>query len=459
MKRVLLTCQSVIFCLFAQISLGMAADFGPWYSSFLGSIGAFDLSINLDHLRGSRTGDAVIDFSVNGSRAPCPKTTHPAFCTILQERAERGDRSAFATETLGVLYEGNKEAFVAFAFSDEETVYLLAIRRQGRSASLRLYHSARGVDAEVSLTSGPHLCEVAQCMGDRLINLAENEEKALGVFKTGDILRSFDPKRDLRAAAHRGARQQAKQLTNNTPKRKRFGIYESIGQYMTAVWRVQDGQDRPMGELRIYATGTPYWGGFGELDEPFRFRKRLKVVMEESHRTARFVTFGIAYAMGKSSNVAVASLKLDLPNAPDGKMRGLLTRGDGKIPIHLLRMGSYEGEIEDNLASDDGSDDGHGDEASDIVDLSFALRDVPKGRSLILRQDPSRSAKMLGELPDTATGIHVDHCIPSINSGQFERTDKAGKLKLLNTVWCQIIAPASPAIRGYIPGRYLTPSY
>ncbi|MEP2707109.1 MAG: hypothetical protein ABJQ71_18320 [Roseibium sp.] len=428
-------------------TLSSAAEFGPWYGAFRTGIGATDISIDLDQLANSRTGAAAIAFIPTGRPDECPRDAHPAFCKELADRVQQGDPDAFDNQVLGVLYEGDKEAFIAFGFSDEETVRMLAVKRSGRDApfaAVRFYHPLRGVDAEVNSKPDSHLCEQAQCFSDRLRELARNGDAAIGLLQNPKFFGTFDLNKDGRADAH------ARWLSSvPAPKDNGFGVYQSVGQFMTAIWQVEDDGGTGIGELRIFATGTRSWGGFGELDDNTHAGKRSKVKLDESGRSQAGVDFDLTFAASGGEELS-GELVIDLPQSPKGRITGLLTHAGRQTSVSLKRLGAYEGEFEDSGDYESSGSEG--------FDHFFHLRNVPEGRSLVLRQGPSRKSKALAGLMWTTTGLSIEQCTPDIASEVFNLSSHDEKLELLGGAWCQVTTANTQIPSGYVLGRYLQPS-
>ncbi|MEP2760248.1 MAG: hypothetical protein ABJO09_14380 [Hyphomicrobiales bacterium] len=448
MKGLVATCLGAALGLLVQFSPGEAVEYGPWYSGFSTGVGSIEINIDLDQLGSSRSGAAAISFVQTGDGAVCPREVHPDFCDELQGRARRNDQKAFDVAVLGVLYEGNAEAFVAFGFKDEETVRLLAIKRANRGAGLaavRFYHPVRGIDAQINAIPQQHFCELAQCSSDRLKELVNNEEKAIGFLGNPDFSSSFDRKKDARVQAHAKRNQGTSGTDDNG-----FGIYQSLGQFMTAVWRIEYENGAEMGELRIFGTGTKYWGGRGELDELERFRSRLEVKIDERARADEFVDFDVTYFANGPSEQASGELLIALPASPTQTIGGVLVQAGRKISIQLTRIGTYEGEAPGDAS---GSDD-----VASITEINFSLRNIPEGRALVIRELPDRSSSSLGDLPSSANNLRVNQCVPSIDQTQFEEATAEGKLELLGGVWCEIDPLDYGIPSGFILGRYLQPS-
>ncbi|MEM8836797.1 MAG: hypothetical protein AAGE89_01795 [Pseudomonadota bacterium] len=319
--------------------------YGPWHGAFNTGFSTFDIVVDLDHLAGSRTGGAnisIIPTRPDRTDTVCPREAHPDFCYELVERLKQETRDAFRTLGLGVLFPNDNEAYIAFAFSDEETVRMLSLRRDGKGASIaetRIYHPVRGLDLHVKAKPHRHFCETETCSAARLDDLAENESRAFGFFRDNNFIASFYRKGDFRADVH------AEDAQHGRPVRQEsFGTYLSVGQFMTAVWLVRDAEGRDMGELRIFATGTRYWGGRGELDERPHFGMRSSIELEESSRSDDHASFKVTYFADGSGERVTGDLVIDLPRTPRDTISARLTQGDSQIPVNLKRLGSYEGE-------------------------------------------------------------------------------------------------------------------
>ncbi|MEM8796396.1 MAG: hypothetical protein AAGE61_12585 [Pseudomonadota bacterium] len=143
-----------------------------------------------------------------------------------------------------------------------------------------------------------------------------------------------------------------------------------------------------------------------------------------------------------------------------GTLRKFNLRKDERKTAHARLDGVNRSRT--NMAPSDGTDpnwqgDGHGDAASDPSDLIYRLRNVPEGRSLVIRQRPDRNSPGVGNLPSSARGLRVLACTPEIDVGQFEQASDQGKLRLLATAWCEIASSPRGVPRGYVLGRYLAP--
>ncbi|MEM8797181.1 MAG: hypothetical protein AAGE61_16585 [Pseudomonadota bacterium] len=334
-----------VFLMLTPSSWARDHTFGPWHGAINTGFSTFDIVIDLDHLEGSRTGSAnisIIPTRPDRIDAVCPKDAHPDFCYELVERLTEKTPEAFRTLVLGVLFQNDNEAYVAFSFFDEETVRMLSLHRDGKGASIaktRIYHPVRGLDLHVKAKPNRHFCETETCSAARLDDLAENENRALGFFRDNDFIASFYRNGDFRADVH------AEDSQHGRPVRQEsFGTYLSVGQFMTAIWQVRDAKGRDIGELRIFATGTPHWGGRGELDERPHFGRRSSIEIEESGRSDDHASFTVIYFADGSGEQVTGDLVIDLPRTPRDTISARLTQGDSQIPVQLTRLGSYEGE-------------------------------------------------------------------------------------------------------------------
>ena len=419
---------------------------GSWYGSFNSGIGGIEVSIDLDHLPDGRTGTASISFIQIRSDINCPREAHPELCEELQARAQRSPNGAFFAEDEGVLYEGDDEAFVAFRFPDETEARVLAINRKSASspiAGIRFYHPKRGIDAQVNAKKGRYFCETAQCSSEIRNELKNDPQKALGLFATRSFLFKFDPYLDERAEAHQTAQSSARQDNG-------FGKYESVGQYLTAAWKITSLQDQELGQLRLFGTGTKFWGGQGELtDQKSAGQNLIPVELTENGRNELTANFAITYSANGGSEREVGQLLIYLPPLPQDKISAVLTQAGMSNRIVLERLGTYEGEYEGDV-----------DEVPlelDITDLRFSLRNVPADRMLLVRQAPDRTSGAVGELSPSASDLRVSSCEPNIDPIRFAATSFEGKLELLAGTWCEISSPEAGIIKGFILGRYLLP--
>ncbi|MEM8650626.1 MAG: hypothetical protein AAGF54_08875 [Pseudomonadota bacterium] len=419
---------------------------GTWYSSYNTGIGGIEVSIDLDHLPEGRSGTASISFIQTAPDITCPREAHPAFCEELSARSKRSPNGAFFAEDEGVLYEGDDEAFVAFRFPDETETRLLAINRNNPSspmAGVRFYHPKRGIDAQVNAKKGRYFCETTQCSSELRDELKNDPQKALGLFATRSFLFKFNPYLDERAEAHETARSSLRQDNG-------FGKYESVGQYLTAVWKVTNRQNLALGQLRLFGTGSKFWGGQGELSDQNNSGQSLTSVrLKENGRNEQLVNFIVNYGFDNNDGVEPGELTIFLPPLPQNKISAVVTQSGTKTRVILERLGNYEGEAEGDV-------DGLPSELN-LTDLRFSLRNVPADRMLVVRQAPDRTSIAVGQVPPSASDLRVSRCEPNIDPMRFSSVSFEGKLELLAGTWCEISSEEAGVNKGFVLGRYLSP--
>ncbi|MEM8540965.1 MAG: hypothetical protein AAGF25_08405, partial [Pseudomonadota bacterium] len=257
-----------------------------------------------------------------------------------------------------------------------------------------------------------------------------------GLFATRSFLTNFSPGLDRRAEAHNSS-SISDQLDNG------FGKYESVGQYLTAVWQLQGPEKEYLGELRLFGTGTAVWGGNGELD--LDQQPTISVSLSDEGRNEERVTFSVSRVETSTLEKPVGELIVFLPPMPRNEIVGQLILDGVENRVVLQRLGSYEGEYEGDSIE------------LEIEETTFALRNVPSGRTLVVRLSPNRSSQPIGQLSTTANDLRILSCDPSIDRDRYKAASFEGKLELLGGAWCQINSVQAGVQNGFILGRYLLP--
>ena len=102
-----------------------------------------------------------------------------------------------------------------------------------------------------------------------------------------------------------------------------------------------------MGQLRVFGTGTKFWGGQGELsDQKSAGQNLIPVELTENGRNEQTANFVITYSANGGSEGEVGQLLIYLPPLPQDKISAVLTQAGMSNRVILERLGTYEGEYE-----------------------------------------------------------------------------------------------------------------
>ena len=227
---------------------------------------------------------------------------------------------------------------------------------------------------------------------------------------------------------------------------------------LTDAWTLFEETDEPLGTISfapgpggLAAAGT--LSGFFETGRPHEADFRLVA------QTDQAAAFDVTIFAGQSGERREGRLIVELPSHARGDPRGTLAVDDEILLVYLAQTGAPRRDPpappsprENDLV--DPVEPAPEYPVIGIYKYDYLLRDVPAGRELALRYEPSRDSGQIGQIAGDTAPFQLHTCAPEIESWRFEEASPPEQLRLLSAGWCEVLHPNG---RGWIPGRYLQP--
>lgn len=429
-------------------------ELGVWYAGFDLDLldGAFEIGADIIHMRRDDTGS--VDLSIYARPgAACPDIMHVEFCGELRAAADgRGFVEARVTGARRIQDpNGPADDFlVAFRLSGDRADRLMRIGLEATYYSAAIYHPDRGLDLAGFATRRDHLCETVACADDVFAALQRDTRPYLGSLGSLGWADAIRRGPDRIGESHGG---------NAAPTRAP-ALPAQGRPLLSDPWTVFEETNEPLGTVGfrpgpggLAASGT--FTGFFETGEPHETDFRLV------QQTDQAVAFDLTIYSGQSGERREGRLVVELPSAAPGDPRGTLVVGDEIFLVYLAQTGN-ERSVAPPVSRPDAPN-------LDLIDpdepvpeypvigiykYDYILRDVPPGRELALRYEPSRDSGQIGQIGSRARPFQLHTCAPEIDSFRFEQATDRGRLDLLSAGWCEVLLPDG---RGWVPGRYLRP--
>ena len=400
---------------------------GIWYGGYalLDINPAFDIGLNVIHYGGSNT--ASVDMSIYaGPNRDCPAALHVGFCDALMPRIDSRGYVDVQVTGATILNRGNlRETLeVTFRLIGDQQDRLLRIIREATYFSASLHSAERGYDYVGFAQGHSHLCEQSQCQNAVFADVRDNPARYRSNVDRGYLNR-------LRNLPNQIA--QSHQPNQPIPR---------PSAPVSDTYAILDETSENLGEITLSPNGNRL-AASGRLRNFFETGGDHEMIFTWASTTDEAVAFDITIYAGGAGGSKQGRLIFSLPQQSAGNSTGTLIVADDIFLIELVRpiQGLRADEIFDTPAIG-------------IYSVNYALRDVPAGQSMRLRQTPDRSSSVVGAIPFDADGLQILQCTPEIDSQRFMTADQGQRLALLNGAWCQI---ANTEVAGWVPGRYLSP--
>ena len=434
---------------FAQ-SFSSRPGTGPWYRGFevvgLGTL--VDIRADIVHFRGGDTGSVSLSIYA-GRKAVCSRAVSRALCNELKAAADAsgavrakvtGARVARQIDGLGM-----DDFLIAFRLPGDRADRLMVIEEQATERGAYLYHPKRGQDFQGYVKARRHLCEVTTCADEVFRDVRRNPAALYG---------SLDGIGWTRAIRERGrSRPTARDAGRPAPSDS---------------WTIFKGTDRPIGEVR-FSPGPQGLAADGRLEGIFRTGTPHETEFVRTGQTDEAVTFAVTVFAGQSGERRTGHLVVELPSYASGNPSGTLILGDEVTRIFLAPGAGGRGTMKGAGGAGGGTDPSR-DRNPDFVDpdeprdelpvigvyrYDYRLRDVPDGRSLYLRREPTRDSTQTGTVSNDTPPMQMVGCRPHIDSSAFHDAPRRRQLALLSGAWCEV---QTDRARGWVPGIYLQPA-
>ena len=428
-------------------------ELGVWYGRHeLSNLdGAFEIAAEIIQLRNDDTG--FVDLSMYARPdAGCPDAMHARFCRELRAAADgRGFVPAEVTGARRVRQIdglGKDDFLIAFRLPGDGRDRLLALREEATYRSASIHHPQRGFDYSGFAQRSAHSCEISACANDVFAGLERDSSRYLGALNGVAWTRALREMPDRIAQSH-GSR------PSPAPRPVANGGSGDWRPLMGDPWTIFEETDEPLGTVSfeprangLFASGQML--GFFETGRPQEAEFRLAA------QTDQAVAFDVTIYAGESGERRTGRLMVELPSHASGDPRGTLVVDDEIFLVYLApqRRGGGGGPVarEDDLI--DPREPLPEYPVIGIYKYDYVLRDVPAGRELALRYQPSRDSGQVGQIASGTGPFQLHTCRPEIESYRFEEASPSEQLRLLSSGWCEALTPNG---RGWIPGRYLQP--
>ncbi|MFD0914799.1 hypothetical protein ACFQ14_00090 [Pseudahrensia aquimaris] len=419
------------FALLAANASAQEPEFGSFYGGFSLDIRAkprADFSVDIDHLKGMKTGEAFFSLDWQAVNEDCPRSFDTTFCRILKDASD----ARAGVDSLGVTIAPNA-ASIAFKIGNRRQTYELTLRRENGRLQATIIDVKRGIVAEAPVAGRSHLCEQTMCMGNRLDALKANPKQARGVYNDPSFLRTKS-RRDAR-------------LTPAPPP-------QSVDRksFLTGEWEVIGENGDTLGTLGIVVRDGKVLGN-GDLMEAAVAGRKLAVRLRDVNVTQDGAHLQITFDEGGSGAKRVAPLLVTLPEKQGGPMRGSLRQGQ-RFELVTLR---YKADYQGGRPPPQEPRPVPSKVPQPLKYMPYSLTGVPAGKRLTLRESPSATSSRIGSLPANTVNLLIKKCEPALDKDLFKAADLAGRKAQLASRWCQVHHVQTNR-KGYVKGRYLQPS-
>lgn len=427
---------------------------GNWYGGYDSLGDGPSISLEVDHLRGTTLLNVAMNLYSTGGNG-CPRHFHLEFCSELNALTINSTNgTGDQAEILGALADGD-EMFVAFGLTSNSALRMLTIAPSGTRTNpnyiARIYNQFRGLDAEFPMKQRPHLCDQTRCLGGRLEALDRKGTGALGMLaNVTRFVSNFNRNLDRRADSHNSnyinTTPAPTPYNNSVPQQQRASIPDRIH----GTWQVTDEGGNILGIVNINAEGSRIKGS-GRLQENLLYGREVEVGLDEVTLTDEAVRFDLTYFSGESGEQNTQTLLLTLPENIGNTMRGTLQTTQY---FELVTFNPVSSQAFIPSEPEEYDLPGIG-----VTGPSYSIINVPEGKSLKLRTQPSQNSTKTANLMWNANQVIVQRCIPEVDTIAFEEATHEGKRKLLERTWCEVgHGVGADYIQGFMPGKYLNPN-
>jgi hypothetical protein len=430
---------------------GAGPEKGRWHRGYDNTLTqpVVNLGIDVTHNAGARTGAASLSIYVPPGGV-CARDVNPGFCKELQRlRGTDGYVSARVTGQRIVPHDNLEQFLIAFRLPGDREDRLLAIQEGLKHSTLRIWSRSRGLDLTDVAGSRKHLCDMAACSNQVERDLAANPDSYLGT------LADMRWAQGLMAAGDASGRP-GPDGRRDPPRGAPAG---GNGGWQAGVFGILDEQGKPLGTIRFQRTGRGL-AATGDLAGLFRNGASGETTFLFVSGTDEAVSFNVTLHSAQSGGRRDGRLIVERPGPSVSRPRGTIVLDDEIILVQLdpARSGSspYDGQGQMPGQEASGPDEMEGDQPGfGIYKYTYRFRGVPSGRSVRLRDGPSRKSRQTAMLAADTINMQIRTCDREIDNIRFEEASRSEQLETLSRHWCEIITTDGET--GWLPARYLSP--
>ncbi|WJS05866.1 hypothetical protein [Roseibium aggregatum] len=428
-----------------------AIERGRWHRGYRNALteGVASIGIDITHNRHSNTGAVDISIYVP-SDSICQPEVEPGFCEeLLRMRGADGHVPARVTGQRIVAHGSFEQFLIAFRLPGDGNDRLMAIQEGLKYSTLRVWSRHRGLDLTDVADPGKHLCDSVGCSNRIPTDLAADPHRYLGALS--DIRwaeRLIADGRSSGAAGPESGRNSPNERPASNDHRK-----------LTEVFGIFDERGKPLGAIRFQQTGREL-SATGELIGLFGNNESSKTEYRFHSRTDEAVSYTITAFSGQSGERRSGRIIVELPSSTVTHPRGTMVVDDEVTLINLKPAGSGDASETGGDLGAPREDAGPEDDLYDqpgfgIYKYTYKFRDVPSGRTVKLRDGPSRKNHETAMLRADAVNMQIMTCDRDIDNIRFEEAARSEQLETLARLWCKIVTTDGRS--GWLPARYLVP--
>ena len=294
-----------------------------------------------------------------------------------------------------------------------------------------------------------HMCEAATCSQQVPRDIEANQNSYRGALANPDWA--------MQLMATGTTRNRDRQPIDSGPKRRDTGTGRAL---LSDTLGIYDDRGDPLGAVRfspgsgnLTATGEliGFFGREGPSETEFRFLSQ----------TGEAVTFAVTIFAGQSGERRTGRMMVELPSQANAYPRGTLVLDDEITLIELDpagpgdEFGRNENRRQPGRQVPPNADSPDDQPGIGVYKYTYRFRDVPLGRSVKLREGPSRADPETAMISAETGEMQILTCSREIDNIRFEEVSRADQLRILSAHWCEI--STMDGRRGWLPARYLAP--